>query len=320
MNILVTSASRKVGLIKAFQKALKLHDGGSVMAADVNPLSPAFYVADDYIIIPRSDNPVFIDSLLDTCKRLQVKLLIPTRDEELILFAVHKEKFTDNGIVVMVSDHDAIRICQDKELFTEFCQSNNFRIPCTYHNLDDLEEKDFPLFVKPKHGKGGMGTFKVNNLNEFKLINHFVVEPIIQEFIDAPEYTVDLFADFNGKVITAVPRERISVWGGESFTTKTFNNPVIIREAVRLAEKLNLVGHNTIQCFLDEGIVKFIEVNPRFGGAASLSFAAGASSPINLIKIVKGEILTPQLGDFKDGFIALRYVEDLFISEDSIKK
>ncbi len=320
MNILITSASRKVGLIKAFQKALKLQEGGSVIAADVNPLSPAFYVADDYLIVPRSDNPNFIDSLLESCKLLKIKILIPTRDEELILFAVNKDKFNEVGIWVMTSNPDTINICQDKMLFNNFCREHKFGIPYTYQNSDELVEEDFPLFIKPKQGKGGLDTFKVNSLREFKLINTIIDEPIIQEFIDAAEFTVDLFADFNGKVVTAVPRERVSVWGGESFITKTFNNPTIIGEAVRLAEELNLVGHNTIQCFLDRGVVKFIEVNPRFGGAASLSFAAGASSPTNLIKIVNGETLKSQLGEFKDGFIALRYVEDLFISEDNIKK
>jgi carbamoyl-phosphate synthase large subunit len=319
MNVLITSASRKVGLIKAFQHALSINGGGEVIAADINPLSPTLYIADDYQLVPKSDNPEFIDTIIDICERLHVKLVIPTRDEELPLFAVNKEKFNDIGTVVMVSDPDTIEVCQDKELFTSFCQKNNFNIPLTYTNFEDLVEDDFPLFVKPKHGKGGLQAFKVNNLMEFKLIMNFVDDPVIQEFIDAREYTVDLFSDFEGNVISAVPRERISVWGGESLVTKTFKNPVIMGETVRLAMDLNLMGHNTIQCFFSEGIVKFIEVNPRFGGAARLSFAAGAHSPGFLLKLVKGEFLSPRLGDFKDGYIALRFVEDMFIDEDSIK-
>ncbi len=319
MNVLITSASRKVGLIKAFQHALSINGGGEVIAADINPLSPALYFADDHLLIPRSDKPDFIESILDICNRLQVKLIIPTRDEELPLFAVSKEKFNNIGTVVMVSDPETIEICQDKELFTSFCQENNFNIPLTYTNPDDIGVDDFPLFVKPKHGKGGMQAFKVNNIREFKLIMNYVDDPVIQEFIDAREYTIDLFSDFSGNVISAVPRERISVWGGESLVTKTFKNPKIMGETVRLAEELKLLGHNTIQCFYSNGIVKFIEVNPRFGGAASLSFAAGAHSPVFLLKIVKGEVLSPRLGDFKDGFIALRFVEDMFVDENIIK-
>jgi len=320
MNILITSASRKVGLIKAFQHALSQNKGGKVIAVDVNSLSPALYFADDYYLVPRSNNPEFMKTMLDMCEDLNIKLLIPTRDEELPFFAENKDKFSEIGTHVMVSDTETIEICQNKELFTDFCQKNNFKIPKTYKNIDDFSKLEYPLFVKPKQGKGGVQTFRVNSEEELKLIINLVSEIIIQEFIDAPEYTVDLFADFSGNVISAVPRERINVLGGESLVTKTFKNHVIIEEAIRLAENLKLVGHNTIQCFFDNNEVKFIEVNPRFGGAASISFAAGAHSPSFLIRLIEGKYLKPMINNFKEGYIALRYVEDMFIDESSLEK
>lgn len=319
MNVLITSASRKVSLVKAFKHALT-HNSGKVIAADVNPLSPALYFADDYIMVPLSKNPEFMKTILDICVKFSIQLIIPTRDEELLLFAHNKEKFLEIGTQIMVSDPEVIKICQNKELFVDFCKKNNFRIPKTYENVNDLSELEFPLFIKPKIGKGGMQTFKANTKEELTLILNLIENPIIQEFIDAPEYTIDLFADFSGNVISAVPRERVNVWGGESVVTRTFKNQVIMKETIRLAESLNLLGHNTIQCFFYNNEVIFIEVNPRFGGAASLSFAAGADSPSFLIKLIEGNDLKPMLGNFKENFIALRYVEDMFISGDSLEK
>jgi carbamoyl-phosphate synthase large subunit len=139
-----------------------------------------------------------------------------------------------------------------------------------------------------------------------------VPEAIIQEFIKAPEYTIDLFSDFSGKVISVIPRERIQTFGGESFVGKTVSSSVLFREAARLATKLGLIGHNTIQCFLENDAVKFIEVNPRFGGGAHLGFAAGAPTPLFLVKLLKGEILKPRIGKFKDNYLMLRYTEDMF--------
>ena len=319
MNVLITSASRKVGLVKAFKSALA-HNGGKVIAVDVNPLSPALYFADDYVIVPFSKNPEFMKTILDICVDFNIQLLIPTRDEELLLFAQNNEQFSEIGTQIMVSDPETIEICQNKELFVDFCKKNNFKIPKTYENINDLSEREFPLFIKPKKGKGGIQTFKANSKEELNLILNLVEDPIIQEFIDAPEYTIDLFADFSGKVISAVPRERITVWGGESLVTRTFKNQFIMKEAIRLAENLNLLGHNTIQCFFNNNEIIFIEVNPRFGGAASLSFAAGADSPSFLIKLVEGKDLKPMIGDFKENFIALRYVEDMFIEEGSLEE
>ena len=87
-----------------------------------------------------------------------------------------------------------------------------------------------------------------------------------------------------------------------------------------MAKKLKLKGHNTIQCFFDGVEVKFIEVNPRFGGAASISFEAGGNSAKFLIKLLHGEELEPIIGNFKDNLIALRFVEDFFIDGTDLRE
>ena len=310
-NILITSASRKVSLVRNFKKTL--NNTGKIYAADINVNSPALYFADEFLILPRSDDPNFINFLIGFCKEKDIKLIIPTRDEELMLFAKNKEVFGEINVKIMVSDVETIEICQDKEKFINFCENNEFGIPKTYKNLDLIQKEDFPLFLKPVVGKSGKDTFKVNSFEE---LNEILIKDndfIIQECIDAPEYTIDLFADFNGNVISVVPRQRVSVWGGESLVTKTVKNEIIISESVKLAEKLKLKGHNTIQCFWDGKNIKFIEVNPRFGGAASISFEAGANSAEFLIKLINDEILESQIYEFKDNIIALRFVEDYFI-------
>lgn len=320
MNVLITSASRKVGLVKTFKKALQENGGGQVFAGDINPQSPSLYFADEHLILPRSDKDSFIEELIDICRKYEIKLLIPTRDEELLLFSKNIEKFSNVGTKIMVSPEESIAICQNKDSFIEFCNLHGFDIPRTFSNVEDYSKLEYPLFIKPKIGKGGLNTFKVDTLEELESILKLFDDVIIQEFVDWNEYTVDLFADFDGKVISAVPRERINVLGGESLVTKTFKNEKIIEETIRLAKSLNLIGHNTIQCFFNGEIVKFIEINPRFGGAAILSFEAGANSPENLIKLLNGENLKPIIYNFKDNFLALRFVNEIFIEEKDLKK
>ena len=87
---------------------------------------------------------------------------------------------------------------------------------------------------------------------------------------------------------------------------------------MRLATALKLTGHNTIQCFLVGHTVKFIEVNPRFGGAASLGFAAGISTPALLVKLLKGEHVEPRIGAFKDNYFMLRYTDEIFMERKSV--
>lgn len=316
-NILITSASRKVSLVRNFKKAIG--NDGKIIAADINPNSPALFFADEYLIVPRSDDPNFIKFLVDFCKKESIKLIIPTRDEELILFSRNKEIFEEINVKIMVSDADSIEICQDKEKFINFCIINDFGIPKTFKSKELLNENDFPLFLKPIIGKSGVDTFKVDSFDELNEVLGKDNDFIIQECVEAQEYTIDLFADFDGNVISAVPRQRVYVWGGESLVTKTVKNEKIINESVRLAQNLELKGHNTIQCFFDGVDVKFIEINPRFGGAASISFEAGANSAEFLIHLMNGEKLESKIGDFKDNLVSLRFIEDYFIDNKELE-
>ena len=318
MNILITSASRKVGLVRAFQQALAQEGGGMVVTADASPLAPALYFADEHYLVPPSHRPEFLSIMLSLCELHDIKLLVPTRDEELPFFAAYKEKFAEIGTSIMVAALTTVGICQDKRQFIKFCRENGVSIPKSYEVADLPDDIEFPLFVKPRRGKGGKDAMRVNSKEELELIIERVPEAIIQEFVQAQEYTIDLFADFSGKVISVVPRERLYIFGGESFISRTSNNSVLIEGAAQLALKLHLIGHNTIQCFFDEKTVKFIEVNPRFGGAAQLGFAAGALTPLFLVKLLRGEVLEPKIGKFKDNYFMMRYTEDLFLDGSSL--
>jgi carbamoyl-phosphate synthase large subunit len=318
VDILITSASRKVSLVRAFQAALACEGGGRVIAVDVSPLAPALYFADEHYLVPSTDQPEFLEIMLRFCEQRKVKLVIPTRDEDVAFFAEHKNKFENSGTVVMVPELSTVKLCQDKALFVKFCEAEGFAVPKTYPSTTVFRDAMFPLFVKPRQGKGGKLALRVNSKTELEYVLREIPDAIVQEFVSALEYTVDFFTDFSGRAISVVPRERVYVFGGESFIGRTSRNDTLIQEAIRLGAKLHLVGHNTIQCFLEGGKVKFTEVNPRFGGGASLGFAAGSSTPVLLVKLIKGERLSPRIGEFTDTYFMLRYPEDLFLDAGSL--
>ncbi|MCI4626014.1 MAG: ATP-grasp domain-containing protein [Candidatus Magnetoovum sp. WYHC-5] len=319
MNILITSASRKVSLVNSFKEAI-LKEGykGKVYAADISPLSPALYSADECLLLPASASPGFIKKVIELCLQKDIKLLIPTRDEELPLFAYHKDTFTKAGVTVMVGSSETVNLCQNKAEFIDFCKKNGFLVPKVYSAYDINGDVPFPLFIKPCVGKGGRFTRVVNNKLEIEAALMAMPDAIIQEYLDLPEYTIDVFCNFKGDVISVVPRERINVFGGESFTGCPVNNPVLIEEAVRIAKTLKLIGHNTIQCFWDGYLVKFIEVNPRFGGGAILSIKAGLNSPGFLIRLIAQEEVLPCIGEFTNNLYMLRYVEDVFVEKEAL--
>lgn len=314
MNVLITSASRKVGLVRAFQEALARTGCGKVVAVDSSPLSPALLVADERALVPRAESKDFLPTLYDLCKRHGVGLLVPTRDEELSIFAAEKSAFEAKGVVVLVSSSTAVRTCQDKRAFVEFCAREGFATPRTWSPGEMPPASAYPVFAKPRYGKGGSGAAPVATPQELEFLLARDPQAIVQELVDAPELTIDLFADLSGEIISVIPRYRTRVVGGESFVSRTVRNPRLVDEASAVARALGLVGHNTIQCFLDDAQCKLVEINPRFGGAASLGFAAGAPTPEFAVRVALGQRVAPRIGEFTEDLVMLRYTEDRFVA------
>ncbi len=319
MNVLLTSVSRKISLVRAFQKALAAEGGGQVIAVDARPLAAALQAADRGYVVPTGSGKAFTHALETICVRHAVRLIVPTRDEELPSFAAGRERWKAQGVEIMVSDLEVVQTCQDKKSFLEFCRSHGFDVPPTIEP-GEVGAEHYPLFVKGRFSKSGRAAMAVESPEELAYALQRIGDPIVQKLIRAPEYTVDLFADFTGRVLSVVPRERISVVSGESFIGRTCRDAAVMDTAVRLATALHLKGHNTMQCFLDGGAVRWIEINPRFGGAANLGFAAGADTPRMLIKLLKSETVLPAIGEFVDGLVMLRYTEDLFVPGSALEE
>lgn len=316
MNVLVTSASRKVWLVRAFQQALAEEGGGSVIAVDASPYSAALYVADKAYSVPHGLGEDFLQRVLEIGRAENVKLIVPTRDEELWVFAEAKSLFADAGITIMVADKSVVELCQDKRVFIDHCLRNGLSVPAVLE--PPAGEIAFPVFVRARFGKASRAAHRVDSPDELQYLFSKLNDPIVQEYIEAPEYTVDLFSDFAGRVKSVVPRLRMSTFGGESFIGKTVKHPEVVRETIRLAKTFGLVGFNTVQCFWHEDSVKFIEVNPRLGGGANLSFEAGADTPRMALQMMAGKEIVYSPEAYKDGYVMLRYTEDVFVGEDDL--
>ena len=311
MNVLITSVARKVWLVEAFRRALAAC-GGTVLASDADPLAVGLRLADGQVELPRQSEPGFEAALLAACEAQRVGLIVPTRDTELPWFAARRETLAAVGAVVMVAPPDVIAVCQDKLAFADACLANGFAVADV---LRDPARARFPLFARPRRGgAGGRGAVRIDDaaaLARLAPFNDFIV----QAFVDAPEYTIDLFCDFSGRVLTVVPRGRLRVAAGESVVGVTVEAPPLVARAAALAASLGLVGQNTLQCFWDGGEPRWIEINPRFGGGAALGFAAGADTPSLLVRLAAGETLAPRIGAYERGLYLFRYGADHFSRE-----
>ena len=136
---------------------------------------------------------------------------------------------------------------------------------------------------------------------------------LVQPFIEGTEYTIDVLADFTGKVVSAVPRKRIEVRAGEVVKSCTVDRPDIAEMAVNITENLNVIGPITLQCIDTGQQLYWIEINARFGGGVTLSFAAGVDYPLFIYKMTHGERLQPIINQHKKNLTMLRYDSALYL-------
>ncbi|KPH75932.1 ATP-grasp domain-containing protein [Oceanobacillus caeni] len=316
INVLITSAGRRVELIKCFKEARDdMNLEGNVVAVDIDNTAPALYHADKHYIISRINDKNYITDLIKVCNEENIHLIVPTIDTELLKLSEYREFIQKNtNARVLISDKSVIEICRNKFNTQRFFIENNFGVPRLIEKKD-IENKnyDFPLFIKPLNGSSSINTFKVNSEKELDFFLNYVPNPIVQEYVSGEEYTIDVFTDFESKIITVVPRLRLSTRGGEVNKGLVKKDAIIIKEVIKVIEVLRPIGHITIQCMKTVDGIKFIEINPRFGGGAPISIKAGADSPKNLYKLLLGEKLEYN-EEYKDNFLGLRYDEAVFIT------
>ncbi|MBR0492084.1 MAG: ATP-grasp domain-containing protein [Clostridia bacterium] len=317
-NILILSAGRRVELIKCFKDAAKkLGITSKIVAADLMNNAPALYFADKKYQIPRIGTDNYIDSIIEICNEENIHLIVPTIDTELLILSQEKQKIEESTQAkVLVSDESVIKICRDKINTQRFFEENGFGVPVQIKEEDIKNENvEFPVFIKPLNGSSSINTFKVNNIDELKFFYNYVKEPIVQEFMEGEEYTVDCFLDFNSNIITIVPRKRIATRSGEIIKGKILKDQEIINDIRKVLEVLKPIGQITIQCMKTKEGIKYIEINPRFGGGAPMSIKAGANSCKNLYKLLNGEKLDFN-EDYRENISFFRFDDAIMVDEN----
>jgi len=314
LNVLITAGSRRVPLVQAFQRALRTTGGGSVIVTDVNPLSPAVYVADRSYSAPLSTDPGFLNAIFDLCRVENIGLLVPTIDDELTLFAEHTARFADRGIRVAVSPPATTSACNDKYTACRMLNESGIVAAETHLPSELPADPDFPLFIKPRSGRGGVHAYAVRDSQELEFFLGYVPDPVVQTYLAGPEFTVDVLCDFHGEPLSVVPRERVVIRAGVVDRGRTVRDPRLIDLGLACARAFRFVGAVNIQCRIVHDRPVVFEINPRFSGGIPLTIAAGADFPRMLVDLARGRRVTPAIGRFQDELWMTSYESSVFVA------
>ena len=322
-NVLITSAGRRVSLVKLFQKTLYEMFGNSakVFTTDLFPeLSSAAYQANGSFKVGKFTDADYMDVLLKICLNNKIQLVIPTIDTELVLMAEHKNKFHENGIEIIVSDLEFVKICRDKRKTNNFFSENGFLTPTEI----DVNYPKYPIFIKPISGSNSKDLHLIQKPEELtkSLINnekYMYLEYLSPSLFD--EYTLDIYYNKQSELCCVVPRLRIETRAGEISKGLTQKNHLMDFVKQNLASIKGVQGCITLQLFSNKKTqeVYGIEINPRFGGGYPISYHAGANYPELLIKEYLLGTNTKYFESWESNILSLRFDEELIVKNYGLK-
>jgi carbamoyl-phosphate synthase large subunit len=322
LNVMLTCVGRRVALLEAFRRAMAdLGVEGRLYGADHSSLAPGFHVADEGLLVPSVTGPDYVEALIDLCRKHEIKMVVPLLDWELAALAAARDRFAAVGARLVISSPRVVGLCRDKVQTFEFLKAGGFDTPEVIP-YEKAMEGPFPLFMKPRYGSSAKDVHYVPDREALAFYCRGREAHVIQYFIRGKEHTVDVYAGFDGVPRVAVPRRRLEVRSGEVAKAMTVRHPEIIRQSLHLVEALGeCQGVITLQCFLtDGGEVKFIEMNPRFGGGAPLAIRAGADFPLWLMEEHLGRKPDIHPEDWQERLLMLRYDAAVFRRSDELSQ
>ena len=311
MNILFCSAGRRVELLKDFRKSMD--EGDRIIAADLSDLAPALYVADAHYLVPRIDDPAYLDTILDICCKEKINAVTTLIDPEIELLAKDRARFEEIGVEVLAPYTETAELCFDKFKMYQYLTAHG--VPTTetwgdYASAMEAVESGslvFPVFVKPRTGSGSVGARKVQDAETLKALcdadSSLIVQRLMQGDLDADVY-IDTISH---KAVSAFSKRKLETKIGGASKTISFKDENLFEFIRRITELLKFNGPVDMDFFYQDGTYYLSEVNPRFGGAYLHAYGAG----VDFIKLIKNNLNgienAPVFGNYEDDVVMMMY-------------
>lgn len=317
-RVLLTGAggAAAVSFIKAVgQEPVDLY------AADMDPYAAGLYLvpASRRHILRAGADPEFVPRLLDYCRENRIDVLVPTVDLELLPIALARAEFERLGVRLLLASERTLRICLDKHTLLTACRSavqvGQFAI---FDDNFSPEEWEFPIVVKPRSGSGSRGVVIVQSPSGLESMTRDG-SLLVQEYLPGEEYSVDVLAAGDGRVLAAVPRLRMKVDSGIAVTATTLHDEDLEAAARAVAQYIGLNYTANIQFRRSRsGVPTLLEVNPRFPGTMPLTVEAGVNMPRISLRDALGE--APADGPMPfDDLAVVRFWAEEFIQPEEIE-
>jgi len=250
-------------------------------------------------VVPAAADAAFVDGMRSLCRSLDVALLVPGVDEELLPLARAEAKIAPTRLLLPHADYVAVML--DKLESMRQLAHAGISVPRT-ESLDAVSGKiPYPCIAKPRRGRGSRGVRIVNNAEEASALQRFLGQVqeqfILQERMSGTEFTVLMAANEKRELAAVVPVE-VDLKRGITLRARTVADPIVIEACTAIHNALPAAGCYNIQLVLSgDGAARPFEINPRVSTTCCLSVAAG----IDPIAVFSANVIQSQHLRFRPG-------------------
>jgi len=312
MNILFCSVGRRGELMKLFKASAQ--QDTVLVGVDNSPLAPALYFTDKHYLVPKINDPEYIDCLLDICRKEKISAVTTLIDPETVVLAENRARFEAMGVEVLTPYPETAMLCFDKYAMYQHLKENGIPTVRTWGCLETFDKAyrkgtvDFPVFVKPRTGSGSVGARKIDC---YKILTDALkADPslIVQEFMDCMDLNADVYIDtITRKAVSVFSKEKIETHIGGASKTVSFKAPKLFDAIQKIVSVLDLNGPVDMDFFCRDGQYYLSEINPRFGGAYLHAHGAGVDFFKLIENNLKGFANDPCFGDYEEGVVMMMY-------------
>ncbi len=315
MNILILSCGTRNKLIRYFKEPGNGID--RVIGTDCSAYAPALYETDEHYLVPRMTSPDYLDIVLNICQKEKIDAVLPLQEDELFLIASNREKFTNAGVLPIVSEQNTVELCRDKYAFYHHMKRSGLPVLPSCLNLPEFQKHyeagkiNFPVFIKPVRGCGSIGIQKVDNMELLSVLCKYSSDDmLIQQFAEGEEYGVDLYVDLlSQEPVSIFTKKKLRMRAGETEKSVSVKDEKLFTLIRKTAASLSLSGPVDMDIFCVDGDYYISEINPRFGGGYPHAHACGMNFPKLIAANAAGRKNTAAIGDYEEGVCMLKYTD-----------
>lgn len=275
-----------------------------IVTTDIRADVAGKYLSDGFYTVPGPEDVRYMDVMTGIAGKEGVKVIIPQTTREVEIISRHAPRFNEAGVRVAASSHESVREANDKSALLAVAQKIGVPHPSFILTRSEREfvaaagQLGYPegrVVVKPPVSNGMRG-LRILARDPWDVRRFLREKPdgtetdlegmvrmlrngewpplLLVEYLEGPEYTVDVFRNASG--VVSIPRVRANIRSGITFETRADYRRDLMEYSRKLAEACDLRYCFGFQFKLSaEGVPKLLECNPRVQGTMVFSAFAG---------------------------------------------